>query len=100
MERENTPRIDVEELLRQARPLIRTVGTAVGAALAVGEIIRAKFNSTVNSLTFEKQLLARYNQLTSMGLTEEQAKTTLKQVLDNMVAKGKSPNQQERGETQ
>lgn len=95
MTRENTPKIDVEELLRQVRPIIRTVGLGIGAVLAVGKIIQARTNSTVNSLTFEEQLLTRHGQLIDIGLTEEQARVTLNQSIENILAKGINTNQQE-----
>ncbi|MBI2669657.1 MAG: hypothetical protein HYX20_00700 [Candidatus Yanofskybacteria bacterium] len=85
MEQKNTPRIDLEELLKKAEPFIKT---AVGA-MAMGRAIQAK----LESLTFEEQLLARYDRLTSMGLTEEQATATLMQAIDNIVVKGKNKNQ-------
>lgn len=85
MEQENTPRIDLEELLKKAEPVIKTVvGTVVGV-LTIRRLIQAKLESS----TFEEQLRARYDRLISMGLTEEQATATLKQALDNIMAKGK-----------
>lgn len=86
MERENTPRIDFEELLKKAEPLIKT---AVGA-IAMGRAIQSK----LESLIFEEQLLARYDRLTGMGLTKEQAIATLTQTLDNIVAKRRRANQE------
>lgn len=92
---ENTPRIDIEELIRRVKPIIKTVGTGIGMALAMGEIMRTKVNLGVNSLTFEKELIARYDQLIAMGLTEEQAMATLRQSIDNIVAKVRNANQEE-----
>ena len=82
---ENTPRIDLKELLKKAEPLIKTV---VGA-LAMGRAIQTK----LESLTFEEQLIARYDRLTGMGLTKEQAIATLGQTMDNIVAKRRSATQ-------
>ena len=88
MTQASPPRIDLEKLLKKAKPLITQTGARV---LAMGRLVRTK----LESLTFEEQLLARHNQLINMGLTEEQAAAVLKQSTDNILAKSTNANQEE-----
>lgn len=85
--KEATPKIDLDELRKKGELVLVAIASKV---FAVERLVQNK----LGFLTFEEHVLARYDQMLHLGLTEKQSVEILYRLVDNVLA-GRDTNKKE-----